>query len=1241
MPHVSDYREAIVSRISQEIGQPLAVQSIEAGWDGLRPHFVLENVALGDRDGQSALSFRHLEGTLAWTSLAMGKIRLHSLEIDQPELKIRRQASGEIFVGGIQVDGRDERPGFADWLARQKRIEIRNASLSWQDDMRGSPVLELKSAGLLMRNRGSRHQLGVRASLPQLSAYPIDFRVDFKSDVLSDISHWSGRFYARSELGDVSLWKTWMDLPELVESARGGVRIWGDFSKGSLSALIADVDVFGLSGKLAGDLAPLRLDRLFGRLAWSRQEGQQLVEVTGLGGQLHGRAAMAPLTASLKLGFRPKAGTAPDSGELKLDAVSLSALHEISRFFPIEREWAERLERLSPKGTLTKLRLGWKGSWPKLDKYEFRSDFNGLGLRPEAQTEGGGALGFSGLSGRAKLDQTGGSVELDSRLAALDFPGIFEQPIELASLNALLEWHIDQKSALPRFKLARVVYANRHLAGTASGTYQAAAQGPGQIDLTARLTRADARFIRDYLPLVVGRDVRDWVGQSITAGASHDVRLRLKGDLDQFPYEDGKSGIFDVLVKGSGATLKYAPDWPTITDIGVELLFRGKSLDIWANSGRMFDMKIGKVHARIPNMDIADVILRLEGDARGDANSMLHFIEQSPVSEHIAGFSNEVRGTGEGRLNLNLMLPLSRLQDSVVSGSYLFQNVSLKRDGFPALERLNGKLNFTDRTVSSTGIRGQFLDSPLVIGAKTEKSQVMISMAGKMSAAGIRKMAPYAPALSRLSGEADWNGKVAVTRDAMNVQFGSSLQGMRSDLPAPFNKRAADNALFQFERKAMGGGGETLTVSYGSVARFQMDRSPAGGAMKMDKGVLHFGAGGLKLPQSGFWVTGALAYLDVDHWRGVSNEGGGNEGAIGVDGVELQCATMDAFGKRLNGLKFNGAHHEGVWQGAIESKEMSGKFVWNPQGSGRLTGRFAWLAIPEATPPRLTAADSNPASTRWPALDVTAEAFSLKSHPLGKLVLKAQPVGRDWRIESLKLNTEESSLSLLGMWQDWLVNPRSQINMEFETRDIGKFLARIGYPDSVNGGQAQMKAQLAWAGSPAEIDYPSLSGVLNLDARKGQFLKVDPGIGKLLGVLSLQSIPRRITLDFKDVFSDGFAFDELSGSARIAQGVARSSDFRMDGPAAKVSMKGETDLVRETQNLNVRVVPVFGDTVSGAATLLGGPVVGLTTYVIQKALKDPIGQLASYEYGVTGSWDNPVVEKLKRQSADKPSWDAN
>jgi uncharacterized protein YhdP len=168
---------------------------------------------------------------------------------------------------------------------------------------------------------------------------------------------------------------------------------------------------------------------------------------------------------------------------------------------------------------------------------------------------------------------------------------------------------------------------------------------------------------------------------------------------------------------------------------------------------------------------------------------------------------------------------------------------------------------------------------------------------------------------------------------------------------------------------------------------------------------------------------------------------------------------------------------------------------------------------------------------------------------------------------------------------------------------------------------------VAWAGAPSAIDYPSLDGSLSLEAHRGQFAKLEPGVGRLLGVLSLQALPRRISLDFRDVFSEGFAFDSITGSVSARRGVMETQNLAIQGPSAKVLMTGDVSLVSETQNLKVRVQPTLSETVAIGAAVVN-PLAGVAAYVAQKVLKDPIEQMFAYEYGVTGTWADPKVEKL-------------
>jgi uncharacterized protein YhdP len=287
-----------------------------------------------------------------------------------------------------------------------------------------------------------------------------------------------------------------------------------------------------------------------------------------------------------------------------------------------------------------------------------------------------------------------------------------------------------------------------------------------------------------------------------------------------------------------------------------------------------------------------------------------------------------------------------------------------------------------------------------------------------------------------------------------------------------------------------------------------------------------------------------------------------------------------------------------------------------------------WAGAPEE--PARPATAANP----WPAIDLTAESFHRRGHDVGRLAIAAEPSGRDWQIGKLALVNDAGRIDAAGVWRGGR-SPQTSLDVKVDVKEAGRFLARFAMPDAIRGAPTTIEGQLAWAGAPSDFDYPSLSGTFTVHAGAGQFLKVDPGVGRLLGVLSLQALPRRISLDFRDVFSEGFAFDRANGTVRMQNGVMHTDALRLAGPAATVSIAGDVDLARETQALHVRVQPALSTSVSaGAAALflanpLVGAAVGAGTFLAQKMFNNPIEQLFSYEYGVTGSWDDPQVQRVR------------
>jgi uncharacterized protein YhdP len=349
--------------------------------------------------------------------------------------------------------------------------------------------------------------------------------------------------------------------------------------------------------------------------------------------------------------------------------------------------------------------------------------------------------------------------------------------------------------------------------------------------------------------------------------------------------------------------------------------------------------------------------------------------------------------------------------------------------------------------------------------------------------------------------------------------------------------------------------------------------------------------------------------------------------------LAFQSGRVHVFGEELKDVNLRAVADAGGWKARLHSDLAEGEFDWRAAGDGTLQARFSRLALgtadddatSEAERARAEQAQAPP--RRLPGLDIVAEQFWLRGRDLGRLELQARNRGGLWRLERVSIASADGRLDASGQWQA-TGRQRTRLDFRVETPDIGGFTRRLGYPDAVRGGRATLGGELEWLGAPTRIDYPSLGGAIRLEAEAGQFNKLEPGVGRLLGVLSLQALPRRITLDFRDVFSEGFAFDRISGSIDVAAGVLHTDDLEIRGPAARVRLSGAADVEAETQDLRVEVQPTLSESIAiGAAASLVNPVAGVVTYLAQKALRDPIEKLFAYNYTITGTWSDPEVAR--------------
>ena len=1245
LPHVENYRPLIERLVGDGIGQQVNIGRIEASWDGINPDLTLYDVRVADAEGRPALAFSRVETVLSWWSVAAVQLRLRVLRIDEPTLHMRRAGDGRFFIAGIPLGREGGGSGVSSWVLDQHRIRINGATLVWEDELRGAPALIMEDVNIALDNDGSRHRFGVTALPPDGFASRIDVRGDFRGGDFDALDEWRGQAFAEIDYADLAVWNRWVDYPVALPHGRGAVRAWLTFADGALREATADVSLREVNLQFGDDLPALELERMSGRLQASfpadgvAVKGHEvaLLSRTAVRGPDGGESPIRIDPADFEVEWRANPDSGVRAGSAGASRLDLGALARLAAYLPFDARLRQLFEDYAPRGQVSALSARWSGDAEKVQAYSLKTGIQNLGVRAAGRFPG-----FSGLTGALEASEKGGRVVLHSGAASIDLPAVFEESLtRLDSLNAQASWKIER--GVLTVDLAHADFAGRDAAGSAKGTYRAADDGPGVIDMTAALTRADARAVWRYLPNVVNRGARHWLRDSLLAGRATEAKLILKGDLKDFPFLDKRLGQFLVTVKARDATIDYGTGWPRIEGIAGDLRFEGNGMTIEAQQGRILGARLSNTQVRIPDFDAPVSVLLVKGQADGPTSEFLKFIERSPVAEQIDHFTEGMSAAGSGRLDIDLSIPLeeAKLKDSKVAGTYRFANNEVTVDAaLPPLRQVNGSLRFSGNDLSVPEINASLFGGPLKIrGGLQKDGRVLITADGSADIAQLRRQTAH-PALAALSGATPYRGEIRINGRNADLVVESNLVGLASTLPEPFAKASGEALPLRFEKRllpAAGNGARTdaevrdqIDATLGSLLSAQVVRRRTPDGFVPERGAVAVGRA-LRLPEKGLAFGVTAKRLDLDAWRRLfdaapAGEQGGAASAWSPDAVAVQAGELLVRGMAWNDVDLSAAAAQGQWKIRLDSRQAAGDLTWNGAGNGRLVARLARLAVERL--PSQSGTEAGEPTRRLPALDVVADDFSVRQLRFGRLDVQASNDGAGWNLTRIQAANPHGTLTGKGSWQQAGGASRTQLNFKLDSGDVGSLLARMGYPGTVRAGTARLQGNLAWNGAPTELDYATMNGDLELEAAKGQFLKLDPGAaGKLLGLISLQNLPRRISLDFKDVFSEGLAFDAIAGKLAVQKGIMRTDHLQIDSPSARVLMRGEVDLARETQRLDVTVQPEIGDTAAVGMAMVH-PAAGVATWLANKVLRNPLGTVFGYRYLITGTWDDPKAEKL-------------
>lgn len=1246
-PNIDHYKDGIATFASKTIERKITIGDIQTGWRHIAPRVTLVDVIIYDEQNRPALTLNKIDTQLSWLSIGLFDLRLSELTAHAPKLLIRRSKEGVFYLAGVNLSGRGN-PSFANWLLAQSKVGVRNASVTYIDEKRNAPPLSLQQLNLTLSNSAwkslfGRHEFQLSA-LPSLgSSQPIQLNGHFIGRDMSNIKDWRGNVHASLQKTDISVWRPWFDYPMQLKSGHGNVEADLHFSKLAIDAVDADVHLQHMSIAHPTDDKPLVANNLQGFLGWKKANQIETLSVKEFNLVLD--TGLVIDSANGEWARSIKKNQPWIDAYLSVQTLQLNKVVDASEYFTLSPKWLAWIAGLSPQGTIKTLKTAVSGHPDLLQNYAVSAEFEGLDIQAFNQVPG-----ISRFSGSIELNERKGEVQLDTRNAVLNLKDILRWPLPIDSLQGAIEWQINPQG----FKVSanQLLVKNPHIAGTLKAIYTKTANDDGFLDLNAKFNQGNAKFASFYYPIILGEDTLHWLDTSILEGRADDVNVIVKGRLADFPFVNQKHqpdpalGQFKVTAQLKDALIEYGTGWPLIRSLNTHMLFEGKRMLLTANNGFVLGNKVLSSRIEIPQLDADWPMLNITSEIEGPVREGIKFVNNSPVKEVTMGFTEPLKTAGDAHLHLDLNIPLQDLESAHYSGAYQIKNGTLFADvetGIPELSKINGILNFTENGLNAQNMSAEILGGASRLNLTTGKDKsININASGRINDVAIKKLIPHAMT-SGLQGTTDWKGDIVIKKPLVDFTFTSNLVGMAIQLPSPLNKTSGQIMPLKIEKNQSDPTSDSIHLQYGELISGNIARNTIAGKWVVDRGEI-----GINTPSSlptakGLALKAKFDTFDADQWLAffkentpTTNAQNNSDSSTWLDQAEVSANTLKILNREMHQLKATVKPSSTGFKLSIQSQELTGDAVWLSEGNGKIVATLKHLSIPKTTDSTESTVKNEikRLSNEYPALDLNVESFEIGDKKLGALSVNAFENVDNWEIQKLIITNPDFVLNAEGTWQNWTRNPNTALKFNLQAESIGKSLKRFGQPDAVKGGKANISGQLRWPGSPHEFDTSGLSGNFKFEAEKGQIVKVQPGVGRLLGLLSLQSLPRRLSLDFRDLFSDGFAFDNISATAVANNGILRSNDFYMTGPAAEAKIQGETNLKTETQNLRVTVIPHVSDSLSLAA-LAGGPIVGAAAFVAQKLLKDPFNKIASTDYVITGTWDNPQEVESKKDAKEK------
>ncbi len=825
--------------------------------------------------------------------------------------------------------------------------------------------------------------------------------------------------------------------------------------------------------------------------------------------------------------------------------------------------------------------------------------------------------------------------------------------------------------------LDQLQWRNADIDLRAEGRWQAGGTA-GHAALRGSIVRGRLDAIHRYLPLEVDADARDWLARGLQAGELFNGQWLLQGDLAEFPFgEQPQAGDFRVWGDFRQARLDFVPDaapadrWPLMHIVTGTADLHRMDLHLTAASASMDPapgQRIGLfgVQARIPDLE-HEATLQVSGQSAAPGSAYMALIQHSPLNDMLDGVFAQARAAGDWQMPLSLTVPLMHSLDTRVQGRIDLQGARLQLlPDAPAFEAIHGQLHFSERGVRiARPIQARLLGGAVdVSGSLGGDHDQGLTFQGRMAAESLAGLAGV-PGMKRITGSLDYQAHLVRQGRAHVLSLTSDTRGLTLDFPAPLAKPDDQARTLSLQWTDADPKEDALDVRYGDVLRLVLRHRRDNTAGAYFQGVAIGLGQAAAAVEPGLQIGIAYPLFDLDRWNRIVDEFSvsrrGQEAASRAKArplwPDLTLLSVRADQLRLLGTRLDQAvlrvvrSREEQWSMNLRSLQTTGTLKWQERDGqvlGRMSGRFSRLSLgddPHDTNSLLPPPDADEEAAFDDDLDIPgivlqADELRLYGHSVGGLSLEGERdrINHVWRLSDLRLGDADARLRGTGVWRLRGADRGLSLKASVAVKDMGAWLARVGQPNALAGGQGTIKGQFEWRNLPWSYAWADLKGDLTVELDKGRFLKLGSHSAKLLEMLSLQSITRLTKLEqgLTSLPKDGFPFDAWRGSMSLDQGEVQVHDYKIIGSAGTILLEGSTNIIDQTLNLQAVIVPNLD--VSGAALAAGiaiNPVIGVGAFLSQWLLKSPLARAMTVRYRITGSWDDPVVKEAPLEPSAK------